>query len=207
MPDGGGIDYKVFTIAAHWVDATGFLNIDSRVLLDDHRRISYSPTNTVAGNFTAQFVHGEEPDLPLIDGKYMQDAMYILPDGTRYIGEIINRLGLCVIPPECKITLTPVVGQVLDVNSAIYPHAGQCEQHGVQHWKYRTLFMGAWGAFGPECVRTSLIEYNNVNVYNYVYKLGGGLVNFWYGQLSPDGMVIGYEYYALGSYNVDVKKV
>ena len=195
MPDGGRIDYIVREITGLWHPENGFLDVITRNQIDN-QRISWSTINTNFGNLTASYRHLQTtPDMPVIWNSTLKDGMCVLPSGKHYYGEWGSWQGLYVTPAECKITLYPIVGEIVDQISSVFLGENTSTVLYQTHWIYRTLsFLTTWGPLTGDMVRTSLYELDGQMVYNYIYMKDVGLVAFWYGQLSPsNNTVVGYE--------------
>lgn len=121
-----------------------------------------------------------------------------------HIGETGGVDFICT-PPEPKLTLNPVAGQVFDVSchyrsfareSADVPYAGWIDCRHITHHVGQS-----WGQHA-DTVRTHLIERPGAAheiAYNYVFARDIGPVDWWWGVVGHDGgalTVAGWRIYA-----------
>ena len=111
-------------------------------------------------------------------------------DGQRYLGEKINHLNGKYNPCLPKLAEIKSVTSVLTGSSITNCECAKIENNNP--WKFKMIEKVNWGPFG-ECWRTGLWECN-FNAYNYVFKEGIGMVDFWF--IDPK-TGSGYEYWAI----------
>ncbi len=192
---GSGIDYVTRNITGLWHPENGFLDVVSRVDTPNER-ISWSTLNTNFGNLEVSYRHLQtEPDFPIDWSSALKDSMFVLPSGKHCFGEIGNWQGMYTTPGICKITLNPIVGEIIDQTITIFLDENTANIYGTMRYIYRTLaHLTNYGALGTgDYWRTSLYEVEGQMVYNYVYLLDVGLVAFWWGKLGANNTVIGKE--------------
>jgi hypothetical protein len=202
MNAGTQIVYQVYEIQGHWDEATMQLSVTSRTPWNRPIAIQYSSTTCPAyfGNgplYRATYVDSGTAGGALIDGGGVS------PGGISYIGEAINEIGWVHVPFIAKLAVNPSAGQTIDATSTVTRGCSDTTFQQTLRWRNRTIaHASSWGPF-QDVWRTGLHEYGSESggvdrVYNYVFARGKGMVNFWYGQLGPDGTITnGQEFYAI----------
>jgi hypothetical protein len=209
MTPDSSILYNVSNITGTWNDTTMRLDITSSTLVSP-LRISYSKLGhdsyNPAHNLFVHYFHPDSvPNEPVVLTSSLQDAKWLLANGTSYIGELINELGNVIVPPEAKLQKTPSAGSVIEAVSVVRKSVtDNTIVNPAFRWKYRCIehLANPWGKF-TDCWRTGLREYivesggAKDRVYNYLWMRDKGLVNFWYGDLNANGTVTGTSFYAI----------
>lgn len=202
---GTGITYQIFTITGIWHDDTFAMDVTSRSFLN-LQRIAYSQIS-LSDFFGylplfAGYQHlMDVEDTPInMSGTLVDGVGY--SNGEYYIGEASSNQNVVHIPFIAKLAFNPYPGQTISPTSKIYNSINKSYLFDF-HWTYKTIMkLDQWGAFS-DVWRTGLKEYNPSNpsapgcVYNYCFMRNVGLIDLWYGQMQPDGSIVGYEYYAV----------
>jgi hypothetical protein len=144
--------------------------------------------------------------LPVNFGSALQESIGTV-GGVQFIGDAINYAGAAAVPPIGYLPLTPSAGQVIETTSNIYESCANNTVIQTLHWKSKVVaFYANWGPHA-DVVRTGLREFHSQAnpavpdcVYNYIFKRGVGLVQFFYGCFQPGGTVAGHVYYGSTSY-------
>jgi len=196
-PESPGLLYNVFDIDALWIPDTFCLSINKQV------KRGYQVCITPTAYHSPAFQGTEFRWTAAKRGNFLgslKNGAALSGNNKPYIGEGVNEVNSLIVPPECILTYTPVMGENVEAYSKIFsdPTAEILLQDDF-HWCYRTIeHPDVWGDF-TDCWRTGLWEYSSNGVYNYVFSLGIGLVDFWYGLLGADNHVIGQRYYCKGT--------
>lgn len=181
--------YNVQPASSSWNAQTQALTIGSTSASLGYNTMQYSAsycadfgstplflTTYNGGNLTAL--------LPPSPANGLQDTVFTNADGVQYIGEALNPSGE-VMPGEAKITMHPVVGEVIDVYSRVTAGCGSSDVlNAAYHWQYRTIeHLDSWNGFS-DVWHTGLIEFNDPAggipsaSYNYWFARGLGMVGF-----------------------------
>ncbi len=219
LQPGQSIRYLVMEIAGVWKKDTHEIWILSRTPLpapNTYETIYFGQRTcpTYFGQGPLFTEHYNAPNNP----RPLQEGGAVTAQGIPYIGEAINERGQVMIPFEAKITNSPVAGETIGpVQTITYTRDRACEfppataTQTTSYWRYMTIgHYVSWGIFS-DVWRTGLHEcgtvancasYPGQSVYNYAFKRGVGLIDFWYGVLGAqdangDFPVTGKEYWSL----------
>jgi hypothetical protein len=203
MVPGTGIVYQVSAITSVWDSTQQTLDIQSSGPVQNQQTLEYSrhTCESIGSMFVSTYRLGANPvpDVPTDLTQSLEDAPFDV-GGIWYMGEGVNNMLMAVTPGEAKITIAPVVGEVIDTSSRV---TKSCTDDTVlipaYHWRYRTIeHLDTWRGYS-DVWHTGLIEFNNGTpaTYNYVFAKGIGMVAFWYGNVwNADGTVSGLEYFS-----------
>jgi hypothetical protein len=208
MLPGTQIVYQVSPVTSLWNSATHSLAIQTRGTVVNAQTLQYSLNYCVDFGGTPLFASTYNSGVlnaaaPFVAAQALQDTLFTSANQIDYIGEGENPDGE-VQPGEAKITMQPVVGEIIDANSAVTPGCGnRTLLNAAYHWRYQTIeHLANWRGYA-DVWHTGLIEFNGGStpsaVYNYWFARGIGMVSFVWGNPldAATNLANGYEYYAV----------
>lgn len=192
------IVYQGYRIQGHWNETTMELTVTSRTPYPNPVAIQYSKTTCPMYFGNGVLFLGDHTELGISSGKLI-DGGGVSSNGISYIGEAINQNHNVHIPFIPKIATNPVAGQEIQGTSRVTASCTDMTFELNLPWRYKTIgHFTNWGPF-QDVWRTGLHEYGNEQfVYNYVFARNKGMVNYWFGQLLPNGTLTNaWEFYAI----------
>ncbi|MFN9727404.1 hypothetical protein [Acidovorax sp.] len=198
MNSGSTIVYQGYDIEGQWDENTMQLTVTRRTPWNRLVSINYSQTTCPlyfgSGTlFVADHMDGGASSGLLMDGGAVSS------NGITYMGEAVNQHGQVHVPFIPKLAFNPIAGQEIHAVSSVTRSCTDTTHMLNLPWRYKTI--GNYRSWGPfqDVWRTGLHEYGTEQfVYNYVFARNKGMVNYWYGQLMPNGSIVnGKEFYAV----------
>jgi hypothetical protein len=157
-------------------------------------RVDHAMYNECAGTKQPAYVsafHDSLADGQPINWKNQVSDGYFTNLGKPYIGEVYQQYGHPNPDDngngqgEAKITINPVVGEVLTGSAVLYTDCSDSTVAGRVPWVYRTV------SINGDLLETSLHEVESKGVYRYTWRKGCGLIELAWGDLHDDGSVTG----------------
>lgn len=179
---GSNFNFDIFTIRGNWPTTGNIVPITYRQKAGPAKvSILSGVSNPFCNNASFKYFYYPE------GGKGLNEGWDYVAGIGWYIGEAINQDGAVYKPFLPKMPLNPKEGTNISGTSSVFKDGVYM---GQTPWVFRVVKHRDWGQF-TDCWITFLQE-TKYGSYNYVFKNGVGLVDFWY--VDPTGK--GLEYYA-----------
>ena len=189
---GSWIKYAVFDIEGVWDANTGYFGITKQT---PHANSPQVCTVVQRGALRGRCFHQPGQPAIILPGNTIYQALW---DGavTEAAGTRISQSG--------GIPLLPVNPSVGASNGVIavchFDTVGEPREFGEYRYKRWIHHIGQPWANWPNTIRTSLAENDPVTVViSYIFAQGIGPVDYWRGEIQPDGTLKGTRHYCIGN--------